>query len=305
MNTTVEYAPVASPTTTPTPAPTSKKDVDLRGRVMKIRFTTHCPTFSRKDRTQTERVLTATGATKGAASVNKKLIDGPMLTLLRGYGQKLRDVVDRWTTPTGTTGERAMLTPNYMDFTREWNAVHPAYLDARNQFLTHYSHLIAARRADLGTMYDSDEFPPLSVMRDQIGVELHVSVVADPREVSGLADAIIDAATADFDTMLAESRKSVWQTLMGHVAALTTALKGAERIHETHWTKLADFIDRAPKLLPGEDSELEGHLDELKELLLAAPKDVVRDSDDIRDQARQVAEAKLEQLKNKFATLGV
>lgn len=305
-----EYTPSEPATTAATTAPTTTPapEVNLDGKLLLVSVGTHCPTFTRKDKGETAALLQKTGAEAEAATVNKRIVDKKQLSKVTSILTTLKEGVLKYATPTGNKGTYAVRSANFIPLTDEWNKHYPTVLDRKEEFLTYYGGLLTdlqQSKARLGTMYDEKDFPTVEEIRSRISVELNVSALTDPSQLNGLADVIVEAAQKDYDGILDNARKSVWKQVTSLVGGLTAALKSADRIHASHWEKLHEYVELAPTLLPGEDTELNGHLDTIKQLLISAPKELVTQSEEVRKSATEVADATLTQLKDRFAAFGI
>ena len=254
-----------------------------------------------KDKKLTAEAESQSGAAKGRVRVQKCLMNTSRLRRVRSVGDAQRDeIIPRYSTATPIKGLRAMRVSFYPKLTDDWNAGMATYEQALNEFLSYYDTDVLEQVRELQGAYDPEEYPSLEEMRAKFSVDLNVQPLTDPSQLTGFADEIIEQVSDTYTRMVAAGTRDVWKRSLDLVSNLATSLATAERLSQSHWDRLNEFTIDAPGLMPEADEEFNRHMADIREVLLAAPKDLVRESPAVRETATAAVRHKLDQLKSKY-----
>jgi hypothetical protein len=116
---------------------------------------------------------------KDAGRYNKRLIDKAHLAPIDTVANQMRKYHYSRTLPWSDKGQRLLPSKLFMDYRQDINTFKQEFERAKVDFLALYPQLVQDARLRLGTMYEPNDYPPLSELQDAFAVELLITPVPD------------------------------------------------------------------------------------------------------------------------------
>jgi len=137
----------------------------------------------RFDKEQTRKVLESTGASDGAARVNKSLVDKAQLKPVTSAANAIRTHFYRYTLPWKDNGDRLLTRKAYPEFIQEHEDLKAKFVDEVEHFLTDvYPREIDRAEFRMGDMFDPDDFPSADKLRHRFYADLEIDVVSEAKD---------------------------------------------------------------------------------------------------------------------------
>jgi len=136
-------------------------------------------TARRLDRSVTEELNTAKGASKRATRVNKNLLPATTaLERITRFGSSVRNWMYTQTLPWSDNGPRLLPTHKFFEFKRQMDEHQRDFYAMVDQFVRDYPNLIAQQSFELGSMFDRTEYPAPSEVAGKF--QFHVAYLPIP-----------------------------------------------------------------------------------------------------------------------------
>lgn len=249
-------------------------------------------------------------ASKDMGKYRKRLLAKAATQATSDIGHQLRSLHYDLTLPWSDDGPRILSGMGYMAYQQKVNALKQQFDTAWQAFLPEYPRHKAEAKALLGTAYNEEDYPPVSVLKTKFAVEIHVQPIPTGKdfrvdvgneELARIRKQIDEDAKATIEA----SMKTVWGRLKAVVEHQAKRLKlykqtdeGVEHsFRDSLVTNIVELLDLLPSLNVTEDKDLERFAIQVRKELTAYPATVLRDDEKVRtDVARRADEilAKME-----------
>lgn len=178
---------------------------NLNSKAMIVTLNVSCWTARKQDKKVSAEVDAAHNARDGGR-YNKLLVDKSHLDPLTSFASSIRQYHYKMTLPWMDNGGRLLPSKLFLEYQQEINNLKDGYSRLVDAFLAEYDpKLIQDARQRLGTMYDPEDYPPASKLRDKFGVEI------DIMPVPNAADFRVDVADSEVRRIQAEITQRVEQ----------------------------------------------------------------------------------------------
>lgn len=124
------------------------------------------------DKRATEDVLHDNNASKGMASVSKRLLDCPQLDTLKTLVGAIRAAHRQSTLPWSESGMRLLTNEQYMDYHREMTGMINEFYKSVAALIDAYQWEVASVQSKLGDLFDINEYPDVSELRRKFRISL-------------------------------------------------------------------------------------------------------------------------------------
>lgn len=118
-------------------------------------------------------------AAKDAGRYNKRLIDKAHLAAIESLAGQIRKYHYSRTLPWSDKGQRLLPSKLFMEYRQDIAAYKAQYQKAVDDFLVVYPQLVQDARLRLGTMYQPNDYPSTTDLKDAFGIELLITPVPD------------------------------------------------------------------------------------------------------------------------------
>lgn len=178
------------------------------------------------DKNETVAVRNKHGATSKAARVNKSLLPGAYkLEQVQKIAGEIRTWFYRNTLPWGRDGMAIIKSENYLAFMANMRAFRSRFDQAVNDFVADYPSMVVSAQYDLGTLYNSADYPAAHEVASKFKLDVSFLPVPDA------ADWRVDVG----DEAMAELRKQISDEVTRSQAI---AMKDA-------WRRLYEVVEHA------------------------------------------------------------
>jgi hypothetical protein len=249
------------------------------------------------DRKATQDVLRANGAKDGVGRFHKSLL--PACDTLDSIKRKAigirKNFFYRNTLPWGIQGTYILPTKNYMGFTEEYRQHKGEYLSLRSQFLSEYEVAVQSAASELGTLYDTNDYPPVHVMEKKFHIDLDVMPVPTQDDFR------VDLANEEYERIQAKiterveaaqqaAIKDVWDRLYKRVLWIAEKLADADKqIQDRTFDDARQDCDLLKRLNFADDPELDAMIARVQDKIFDYHPDTLKFDPDVREQADATA----------------
>lgn len=255
---------------------------NLDTTAMLVEFNSSVWTARKLDKSTTDEVIRDKHArAKDAARVNKHLLAGRNeLESIQKIVGAARTYVYTQTLPWSDNGLRLLPAVKFMDFNKRMSEFADEFSQAVDSFVNIYPTLITAQAMQLGEMFNRNDYPSASIIRDKFDFRLNFMPV--PTAGDFRVDVGNDAENElrkQFEKMAQErveaAHRDLWERLREHVTRMsdrlaTDVIAGEEKprkFHDTLVTGGLELCDLMKTLNLGADPDLEATRSDLANIL--------------------------------------
>ena len=177
-----------------------------------------------KDKAASEAAKTAAGATAlDAGNFNKRLLPKEALKPVRNIENKIYTKHSDFTVPWYFNGVDFLPSKLFLPYTEAMRALKDEHANAVNVLVQQYPVYRANRAKELGTMFNTDDYPPPDILRDSFNIDIRFMPVPEA------GDYRVDLENEELARLEAE---------------LKTDLSTAQRqAMHTVWTRIVTVLD--------------------------------------------------------------
>lgn len=254
-------------------------------------------TARKYDRKVSNEIATQHNAAVQAGRYHKSLL--PMADQLTNVHKKaglIRNTFYANTVPWGIEGTMILPSKNYLDFMAIFRKEKSEWESIVTEFFSSYDQLVLDAARWRGTMYNSDDYPPLSEIRDKFRMELTIMPVPEndfrvdiPEKEKAQLEAHLGQRVVDATAL---AMADVWQQLYDKVEWLSDKLTDPNKILQVGaYEGMATLCELLLKLNVADDPELDRLAKEVKRKLASHHPESLRNDPDLRrDTAVEAAD---------------
>lgn len=266
---------------------------------------------SKVDRNVTNEVTATKNAAHNAAQVRKNLMAGSsMRKKISDYAAECRLYHSRNTLAWSDTGLRLLPTSKFFDYKTELNQRRDKFESMVTEFVDSYPQLVQVAHNYLGDMFDPNDYPDVSEVRDKFKFKLVFSPVPESNDfrVDVAQQDLIDIKEqyeSDYKLRLTEAMREPWDRLHKMLLHMADRLTETEqdkqedsptrRYHESLITNAKDMCELLQHLNINNDVELERARQQLEATLMGADIKTIRKSSNARETMKRNVDAILKQ----------
>jgi hypothetical protein len=265
----------------------------IQDKAMLANLTIRAWSARKRDKSVGQEIEQAHQATD-AGNFNKLLIDKVALKDIVSAVTKLREAHYDMTLPWGDNGDRLLPSKMYFDYTAKMRELRGIFDSAADTFEAAYPAAIAAARTRLGTLYNPQDYPDVSCVREKFFAKPAFSPVPDATDfrVDLGADEVAQIRE-DIDKEMAARHegavKDLWSRLHDVVAKIHERLS-TDAVFRDSLIENAQFAcSMAHKLNLDDDQGLETMQQEIEDRLCRIHPKRLRDDDVLRKQVAESA----------------
>lgn len=231
------------------------------------------------DRHVSQEVDNSHGA-QGAGRFNKQLIDKAALATVAKQARAIRDYHYRTTLPWGNNGQRLLPAARFMEYRQTLNAMRREFDNLVDGFVASYPRLVQEARHRLGTLYRSDEYPPVDDVRGTFGVEYDIFPVPTAGDFRvEVANEERDEITAQIEEATRERQAQATKACYVRVQGVLQRMKqqcvpGKTRITDSLATDVRELAGMLDDLNIAGDPELTRLAGQIRQDLLVDAEDL-------------------------------
>ena len=245
-------------------------------------------TARKYDRKVSNEIANQHNAAIQAGRYHKALL--PMADQLTNVHKKaghIRNTFYANTVPWGIEGTMMLPSKNYLDFMAIFRKEKSEWESIVTEFFSSYEQLCRDARRWRGSMYDPNDYPPLSEIRDKFRMELAIMPVPEndfrveiPEAEKAQLEAELGQRVQDASDL---AMKNVWQQLYDKVEWLHEKLTDPNKLLQAGtYQGMSVLCDLLPKLNVADDPALDGVAAQVKATIANHHHESLRNDPDLR-----------------------
>ena len=259
-------------------------------------------TGQKLDRSVTDKVTYDNNAVREAGQFKKNLMAGTSARKeIADYAASCRLWHNQRTLPWADKGARLLPTSLFLAYKDEAN-MRRAYFDNMvAKFLTNYPSLQAQAQANLGALYNPDDYPSVDEVASKFGFRLVFSPVPESGDFrldlpkQDIEDMMKTYDTA-FNDRLQDAMRTPWEQLHKMLTAMSAKLTASDddekkRWHDTFLTNAQDMCGMLTHLNITKDAKLEQARLDLERALVGLDMDDIKQDPDTREDVKAKLDA--------------
>jgi hypothetical protein len=193
---------------------------------------------------------------------NKMLINKAALDPIAKLTGRIRDYHYTMTLPWGDNGDRLLPAKMYLEYAAALRSFRTSNDTLVAEFVSKYPGLVTDARTRLGTMYDANDYPAVSDIKDRFGINVSFMPVPDAKDfrVDVGAEALEEIKASinkAVDERQASAINECWRRLYDVVFKLhAMMLKGKPVFRDSLFENISDLTAMIPNLNITNDLEL-------------------------------------------------
>lgn len=227
----------------------------ISSSAMLVELTISCWTGVKKDKGASEEVVANKHATRGVASVNKKLLgDCAELDTLQKFAANVRNLHYNSTLPWSDMGPRLLTTSKYFKYNADFSALQGEFDRLVGKFLQAYAWEITQAQVKLGDLFNASEYPDTETLRGKFKFQLNFLPLPDAGDwrvdVGNEAQsALREQYEKAYEERLQGAMNDIWARLHGTLTMLSRQLSDqtedgkTPKIYASVFDRMLDIID--------------------------------------------------------------
>jgi len=272
---------------------------DITQRAMLVSLNIKNWSANRKDPKVTKEVAEKHNADADAGNYTKRLLGKAALAEVREIASAARQEHYAQSLPWSDAGMRILPASNYFHYTDILTTWEEKYWRGVDGFILLYPTYRDQRKLSLGDMWNEDEYPPVSEVRDSFGWTRNIMPMPNEQDFRvELSQADVTRIQEDIRSRVLKEVQSasqeLWMRLSESVEHMVERLtkydqlgKDGQIVHsfrESMLTNMAGVIDLLPRLNVSGDDELDKIAKRMKTKLLKYDTDDLRKDQAVRQQ---------------------
>lgn len=203
--------------------------MNLNDKALLVQLSVRQWTARKVDRKVTDEVNASNNATDKAGRYNKSLL--PMNEYLADVNYKTGQIRNNFyynTLPWGMDGMQILPSANYLNFMSDFRKQKNDWEFLVREFITNYDTLVLQAQADLGSLFNTDDYPLAAELHKKFSIDLNVMPVPTNDFRVSLANDELTQLEAEWEARkLAaqrEAMREVWNRLYEQVVRLNERL---------------------------------------------------------------------------------
>jgi len=263
-------------------------------------------TASVHDKDITQGVLNEHAANDKTGKFTKKIINKAGMKAITDVVSRARAYHLSVTLPWSGDGARILPSAKFMEYSAEMRKFKHEFELAVNLFENEYYVLKDQARTELGTMYDENNYPHLSELRDKFKFETDINPIPNANDfrVNLSADAIEEIKKAFEEkekNVLVEAVKHIWRNMFDVIKHMHERLSQEDAVFKkTTITKLQDIVENLPTMNITNDQALEAMRVEIQDSLCTYTPEEIRKDPEKRAEVTKTAEEIMKKMEGYF-----
>ena len=285
--------------------------MDLTRDAMLVTLRIHHWSGKRYDRKASDHVAYHHDADADAGRYTKRLLPKAAFAALTRAVSAARTAHYDNTLPWDDQGRRLLTVDNFDDYTATLDGCIEQMVGARTRFVDDYDLHVARARANLGRLFDPDDYPPKEALAQRFRIRYQVTPVEDARHFLARLGAD-DAARVrrdierDVEARIHDALGDLYRRLGSAVERVSERLRDGDDgkplvFRNSMIEHLRALVDVAPRLNLFGDAHLAQLCAEVKERIAAVEPDALRPSRSFDPEARERVKRAADALLPQFA----
>lgn len=278
----------------------------LSNRLMLVSLNVASWSARKTDKKVSQEVAQAHAAEGGNISTRKSLVAKDALVARERIVNQARAYHYARTTPWSISGLAVISNELFLEYAETMGRFQAQAQEALDKFLEAYPQHVENARAILGTMYDSDDYPPVEEVRRRFAFSWSVAPLPEGHHLISdalsegereLRESLATEVDEQVRESLEEATRGLWARLYDAVNAIRVKMteegkgkNGAPIFRDTLISNLGEIVDVLPKLNPTGDPDLTRLAEEARLRLAGMRPGDLRDYPAKRTEAAQAAD---------------
>lgn len=227
----------------------------ISSSAMLVELTISCWTGVKKDKGASEEVVANKHATRGVASVNKKLLgDCAELDTIQKFAANVRNMHYNATLPWSDMGPRLLTTSKYFKYNADFSALQGEFDRLVDRFLQAYAWEITQAQVKLGDLFNASEYPDTETLRGKFKFRLNYLPLPDAGDwrvdVGNEARSVLrEQYEKAYEERLNGAMNDIWTRLHGTLTTLSRQLADqtedgkTPKIYASVFDRMLEIID--------------------------------------------------------------
>ena len=211
------------------PRPARTNAPTLSSSAMLVELTISMWVGRKTDKGASAQVLADNNASKGMASVSKRLLDCPQLDALKTMVGAIRTAHRQATLPWSESGLRLVTNEQYIDYHRNITGMINEFHKLVEQLLDAYQWEVASAQAKLGDLFDINEYPTTSELRGKFRVSLAYMALPEAGDFrldipAAALNELREQSHKHYQLQITKAMADLWQRLLEPLQNMSTRL---------------------------------------------------------------------------------
>ena len=256
------------------------------------------------DKGVSQEIDTQKHTTTRAGNYSKRLFaDEPVFDAIQKYTGNARTYHYHATMPWSDSGLRLLTTSMFFDYQREITAMEAEFNRLVEAFLSNYDKLVLQSQMKLGTLFNSDDYPPVEMVRDKFKFSVKFAPVPEVGDwrvnVGQEAEAILKESYANYyQSNLESAYADVWERTHEALTRMSEKLSGEKKqiFRDTLVSNVMDMVDLLEKFNVTGDPKMRTAKHKLESVMLGITPDALREDDHLRHDVKGKVDSLLKEL---------
>lgn len=223
---------------------------------------------------------------------NKNLFAGcTELEDLTKFVAKVRQYITMNTLPWSYTGPSLLPTAKMFDFNAQLELYRDEFEQKVDDFVRVYPTLIQAASLNLGNLFNPEDYPDVSVIKDKFGFRFVYTPVPENDFRVNVGSEEVDFLHGQYEKMLAEREVEIartnWERLHTEAQRLANQLKEKGRVYDSTFDGLMALCEGMDAMNITGDNELDARRKEIMAVLRTTDTQMLRKNESIKKDVKK------------------
>lgn len=242
------------------------------------------------DRSAAEELTSNAGAKAGTARVTKDLIPRSHLTDVDAAYKLALETLHKVSLPWDDLGQRLVPADLILRLNSQLQGAEDKFRTAVGKLVSSYDELRQGASADLGTMFDANDYPPAHVIAAKFKFAVHFTPVPSSDIRVALPEGLREAVSADIEAQVHDRLQATTSAVLERTASMITRMKAVlsaetPRIYESLVGDMQELVEIMPSLNLTGDATVAAIAAEMKDRFSSLDVNTLRDHPIQRDIA--------------------
>ena len=277
----------------------NKSNVDLSSRAMLAKLKISIWGGHASDKEAGARIIAENNASDDAGRFSKLLVPKTFLKPIRAVETAARNLHGELTAPWQNDGARILPSGLFMTYRREMKKFEDEFDREFKDVLAGYEQAKDDRQAQLGDLFNEEDYPSLAELAGKFGFELQISNLPDHRDfrvdlgeeaIAEIKRGMEKQVQDTYQTASIDVQRRLVKVMTDMADKLRTFDPKANRLHDTVIGNVRDLIQIMPELNIGDDPRINELIEKADEVIHGLTKDDLRDDTQVRNDTVAAAD---------------
>jgi hypothetical protein len=289
--------------------------IDLASKTMLIFLSISAWSGGKLDKDSTAEIIASKGAKDGHLRVWKSLVDSESLKAVEKARGNARTYHYKMTLPWADSGYRILPAANYLKYIEAMRAFKNDYENSVLEFLGDYQQAVRVARTNLGSAFDSSDYPPISRIERKFAFSTSVMPLPQAPDFRvNLQSDEIERIRTDIESRINTTADMAIRDLLtrdgGIVDCVSTMVerlskfevtaegKRKNRFADTLVENIRDLVERLPGLNFTDDPRIASLVSQMQDRLCVYDPETLREDETVRMEVLESAKTIMESMQD-------